>query len=319
MNEFTKQENIRLLWDILLDEFKITNNKTHLVSQIQIILNKNIQPFISRANPKYSLMELNKQFLTQLVMEVNNLLSNSATEPNINIKRINITNEEVIEPYKIEDIHAVRQTDFEKELTKKKMDLENYLNTPKPKELNFSDNNTDGKITAMESLVAEKMAERELELLQSANYNTNQINPETWLTSQETSLKETKRVPTIPKKVSWEEETPISIFKKLKKTDLNQNITLDIEEIDASLTNKKYEQQQSIALPKAEPRQVLPDPFNTSSTNTSSFNTPILSQSEFVKQLNTMNTKIDNLYELVNKLSDLLVASLNHSEKTDLN
>ena len=28
-----------------------------------------------------------------------------------------------------------------------------------------------------------------------------------------------------------------------------------------------------------------------------------------------MNTKIDNLYDLVNKLSDLLVSSLNHTEK----
>jgi hypothetical protein len=325
MNQFTNPKNINLLWDILLDELSIPKHKSSLISNIKLIFNNNIDPFIARASPKTHLMELNKHFLSQILLAVNRLLPNFMSDENI--KRINISDEEISEPYKIEDILAERQNDFEKELKKKQIELDIYLNTPKPKELNFSDNNTDGKITAMDSLLADKMVERnlELELIQKTNYNTG-AKSESWLSGQETSMKELKKVnnatifnsntnnTSAPKKVSWNDtdtntnDQQPSIFQKLKKTDINhntnQNITLDIIELDSNLTNKKtYDQQPSMSLPKTEPRTTIPVPIpNNVPSNTIVANAPIISQGEFIKQLNEMNTKIDNLYDVVNKL-----------------
>ena len=59
-------------------------------------------------------MELNKNFLSQVVLAVNRLFPNIKQEQNI--KRITISDEEIAEPYKIEDIQASRQIKFEKEV-----------------------------------------------------------------------------------------------------------------------------------------------------------------------------------------------------------
>ena len=76
------------------------------------------------------------------------------------------------------------------------MELENYMTPQKPKELEFSYGSLDGKITAMDSLLADKMAERnfDIEQLHTGNYNQT-IDPEKWLTPKETSVKNDKNVP----------------------------------------------------------------------------------------------------------------------------
>ena len=119
LSQFNNKKNMSLLWDVLLDELCVNINNKSLVNNIRTVFESNINPFTVRTNPKTSIMELNKQFLSQVVLSVNRLFPNfneSRQEQNQIIKRIKITNEEVYEPYKIEDIHASRQTDFEKEV-----------------------------------------------------------------------------------------------------------------------------------------------------------------------------------------------------------
>ena len=180
LSQFTNKENLKLLWEVLLDELNINKTNTKLIGNIKTIFESNINPFSSRVNPKSHIMELNKQFLSQVVLAVNRLIPYIKQEQNI--KRITISDEEVSEPYKIEDIHASRQSEFEKEVERKRMELENYMTPQKPTELDFSDINSDGKIKAMDSLVADKMAQRNFEIEQfQNNYNTG-IDPEKWLT-----------------------------------------------------------------------------------------------------------------------------------------
>ena len=178
--QFTNKENLNLLWNVLLDEFNINNSNKQLINNIKIVFENNINPFILKANPRSNIMELNKLFLSQVVLAVNKLLTNANANANANannvFKRITISDEDIVnEPYKIEDIQASRQNDFDKSLEQKRLDLENYMTPQKPKALNFSDNKSDSKITSMDSIIAEKMAERNLEIeqLHNSNFNIN--------------------------------------------------------------------------------------------------------------------------------------------------
>ena len=76
LSKFNNIPNINLLWDVLLDELCInTSNKT-LVTNIKTVFESNIKLFTARCNPKTHIMELNKQFLSQVVFAVNRLFPN---------------------------------------------------------------------------------------------------------------------------------------------------------------------------------------------------------------------------------------------------
>jgi hypothetical protein len=347
--QFTNKQNLNLLWNVLLDEFNINKSNQSLINNIKFVFESNINPFISRANPKSNIMELNKNFLAQVVLAVNKLFPNFTSFNEVrqnqeqHIKRITISDEDVLnEPYKIEDIQASRQTEFDKNVEQKRIDMENYMIPQKPKELDFTDKNYDVKITSMDSLIAEKMAQRNLEIeqLQHNNFNTT-INTENWLTPKETSLKNDKTVfeqksiiknnengrlkhisidsnnnitlsineteektQNISKKVSWDDsaeqkEPSINIFNKLKKqniieTNQDDNINMDNE--------KQYVEQKSMALPNIKQEEII----RNQSTLIMSNNEPILPKTEIIKQLNEMNKKIDNLYEIVFKLTSFI-------------
>jgi hypothetical protein len=329
LTQFTNKQNINLLWDVLLDELRINTNNKSLVSNIRTVFESNITPFTTRSNPKTSIMELNKQFLSQVVLAVNRLFPNltNLQKQEQNIKRITITNEEAGEPYKIEDIQASRQSEFEKEVERKRIELENYMTPQKPKELDFSYGSLDGKITAMDSLLADKMAQRNLDIeqLHTGNYNQT-IDPEKWLTPKETSVKNEKNVALSnqpinnrlkhinidgdnislnqdlnnnknQKKVSFSDSSneisSVNIFQKLKRQPHVEEI------IETDIEQKQYIEQKSQLLP-----EIIQEQINRGSVVQQTISNPIIPKNEMIKQLNDMNTKIDNLYEMVFKLTN---------------
>lgn len=319
LSQFTNKQNLKLLWDVLLDEININASNKTLISNIKTIFESNINPFTSRSNPNLNIMELNKQFLSQVVLAVNRLFPNLKKEQNIQKITIfpEIETENNFEPYKIEDIQSLRQNEFEKEVEKKKIELDTYMTPNKPKELDFSNKILDGKIKSMDSLIAEKLEQRNLEIeyLQNTNYNTTINETENWLTPKETSVKNEninffkKNINNTNnninltinevdqnkiKKVSFEkEETTINVFSKLKKQTFNS-----LEPINL---NNSYDEQQSVPLPLIEEKQDKQiSKFNKGD------NDPILPKTEIINQLNDMNTKIDKLYEIVFKLTNLI-------------
>lgn len=366
---FTNKKNINLLWNVLLDEFKINNSNKKIIDDIKIVFESNIKLFITRINPNLNIMELNKQFLSQVVLAVNKLFPNfkntnysQQRNQEENIKRITIHPDEVDtinEPYKIEDIQASRQSEFDKNVEQKRADMENYMIPRKPKELDFSDKNTDNKITSMDSLIAEKMAQRNLEI-EHINFDTS-INTENWLTPKETSVKnektmfenkntiknnensrlkhisidsnnniklsinETKELIQGQKRVSWNDsfekkESTNNIFNKLKKqpiiekkqdetnnmnfNNINKNEIMD-DNINKNINEnneKRYAEQKSMPLPEVKQEEII----RNQTTQIVSNNDPILPKTEIVKQLNEMNKKIDNLYEIVLKLTGVI-------------
>jgi hypothetical protein len=376
LSQFTTKQNLKLLWEVLLDELNINKTNTKLIGNIRTVFESNINPFSSRVNPKSQIMDINKQFLSQVVLAVNRLFPTLKQEQTI--KRITISDEEISdfkEPYKIEDIHASRQNEFEKEVDRKRIEMENYMTPQKPRELDFSDRNSYGKITAMDSLVADKMAQRNLEIqqFQNNNYNTS-IDSEKWLTPKETSVKNEKNVmePKVAmleqkniiknnqnsrlkhisidsnnnitlsideteqkiKKVSWDDsnlmdyqkESTVSIFNKLKKQPIIESKiallepkfeqTLNI--IDNPVTevvDKQYIEQKSIPLPQVKREEIQRKEI----TLAIPINEPIIPKTELIKQLNEMNKKIDNLYEIIYKLTNFIENNNNNMETNEIN
>ena len=253
LNNFLGQDNTQMLWGVLIDELNIKRdnniNYNQLITNIQTIFNTNLNLFRDKANMSQSIMSLNKQFLQQVIVAINQLVPNLKEEQSFKSIKIG---EYVSEPYNIEDIHTKRQTDFEKKVAQKQNELDSIINVKKPEPVNFSDNIKDEKIVQMDLLISETMARRnfEVEQIQNNNYNTNNVNPETWLNPQETNVSLQKIKPeyvqqknnntsylnlltnqqseTNSKKVSWDENTIISqtyvdtnqqtdIFLKLKR------------------------------------------------------------------------------------------------------
>ncbi len=352
LSHFINKQNINLLWDVLLDELNINKTNTKLIKNIRTVFESSINPFISssnKSNANLNIMELNKLFLSQLVLAVNKLFPNFTSLQEQNFKRITIFDEDISEshsleePYKIEDIHASRQNNFEKEVEQKRMEMENYMTPQKPKELDFSDNISDSKIKSMDTLIANKMVQRNLEM-EDFQQNNHNISPEIWLTSKETSVKNEKNITVQTdvikhnqnsklkhisfdnnnitlsnnetqfknKKVSWDDlkeppELTTSIFNKLKKHSIEENVI--------EINNKQYIEQKSEPLPQVKREEIQRHQTNLPTTPSIGIE-PVIPKTEIIKQLNEMNNKIDNLYEMIYKLTSLI--EKNNTEQIEL-
>ena len=329
LKQFTTNQNLILLWNVLIDELSINSSNIKLMNNIKTVFDSNIEPFLKNANNNNSLMQLNKQFLSQVLLAVNRLFPQLNQMQSQNIKRITITDEEITEPYKIEDIHASRQTNFEKQVELKKVELENYMSPQRPTALDFSDKNMSNglnmKITEMGPLLADKIAERNLDIEMLHNTNYNSSNSETWLKTQETSIKNEKNTTVIDqsplistsrlkylnidsngdvsvsnktqKKVSWnKEETTTNIFQKLKKNQNNENSINETQvTTDTNTDINQYIEQKSMPLPDIKQEVIQ--------RNIPSINPSIIPNNDFIKYLNDMNSKIDSLCDVVTKLT----------------
>jgi hypothetical protein len=309
ITHFLEKANMNLLWEVLLDELDVNENNIKIIDKIKVIFTSNMEHFVTNVskntNNKIKLVELNKQFLSQIILAVKKLLFST----NSQMKKITIANEEINEPYKIEDIHLSRQHNFESQVEKKRVELEKFMTPEKPKALDFSDKKKDGKITAMDSLIAEKMAERELDI----HTTYSDYKPDTWLTPTETSVKNDKQL----KKVSWTENvldlnvdlnlnqdedsnSTSSIFNKLKKTQDNvvdkQYITQQSIPLQdwADLNNVETQKTTPITSTQMIPQKTQMPPIQQSYNN------------ETKDEISKINIKIDTLFDMMRKLQETL-------------
>jgi hypothetical protein len=177
IQHFINNKNLSMLWEVLLDELQLNSlNSSPIIQNIKTVFDGNIDLFKTRANPNMGLMSLNKQFLNQVLIAVNQLFPNLKQEQML--KRINIGDEVIDEPYRVEDIHNARQSNFEKQVLNKRNEFENSINIKKPKPIDFADKvEPELKITEMEALIAETMAKRKFDIdqLQEQNITTKSI------------------------------------------------------------------------------------------------------------------------------------------------
>jgi hypothetical protein len=303
LQQFKTVKNVNMLWEVLLDELKINQQNTSLVSNVRSVFENNISLFLSKANPNSGLMNLNKIFLSQIVTAVNRLF------PNINqqqqsTKLINISDEIINEPYKVEDIQSARQSEFESQVNQRRSEFENLAIHKKPKELDFSDKAEISKIKEMEALIAETIAKRNFEIDQintNMNTNLNSVSSDEWLKPNNTSVRAEKQQPIVSdnsqrkhKYVNVLEQEP-SLFltrsdstSSLKKVSFNEgnNVTMTIEEY------REPESQNATNIPTNifNKLKKVEEPIKTPDTNVQG-------------QINDMNKKIDTLFTMIAELS----------------
>ena len=233
VSKFLNKQNLKLLWEVLLDELKIDPTNKSVLTNIRTVFESNINPFIKNisVNSNVQLVNLNKQFLSQVVIAVNRLFPNLRREQDF--KRIQISSEEVMSPYKIEDIHEARQDDFENQLKIKRNEFENSINLQKPKEMDFTEKIDDGKIKEMDTLIAETIARRNFDIEQINKVtNLNVEDPENWLNPQ----KITKNTDTKPNEQKQEKQD-FNFYSKLKLKQIEPNTKKNVTWDDDNLVN----------------------------------------------------------------------------------
>ena len=272
IKNFLNSKNVSMLWEVLLDELNINPNSSAILQNIKTVFDGNISLFTTKANPNMGLMNLNKLFLNQVLIAVNQLFPNLKQEQQ-QMKLINISDEVIGEPYKVEDIHNARQTDFDKQVTDKRAEFENSINMKKPQPVDFSDKvEPEMKIMEMEALIAETMAKRKFDIEQiqglNANVNANVNN---------TSIN-VKKTPSVQAKAE-------------KTVSFSDNVTLHIDDYENENVNENVNENNNKNNKEPDVQNSI---FNKLKKTTPDTN------------LSEMNLKIDTLVTMMSKIVLLL-------------
>jgi len=243
MTKFINKQNLKLLWDVLLDELHIDPNNKSNITNIRTVFESNIQPFTKNTsintnlNGNTQLVFLNKQFLSQVLIAVNRLFPNLKQEQDF--KRIQISSEELANPYKIEDIREARQDNFEKQVNQKRAEFENFINSNKPKELDFSEKIEDDKIKEMDTLIAETVARRKFDIEQIQNTIVTE-DPENWLQPQKIVKQGDKeRDKPLDKEQNKLPGSELGIYRKLKLKQINENTVISASKKNVTWDDEK--------------------------------------------------------------------------------
>lgn len=262
IKQFTQKQNIEMLWDVVSDEEIFRFLSPDIQYKISQLFTNNIQGFFETEKTKTnSLVELNKKYI---LLILNHIKKTYPYQPS----KIKIHNEQPTkELITYEEIQNDRKSQFERDLNKRQIEFEDAINIKAPPAPDFTDKDADRPIKEMDKLVKEMQAQRNYEVEQiNRTYNTtNQV--DNWLKPQETSLKTEKfeikenqnqgsrfkflneldeNLSPIKKNVSFsntdiintfseqdeDDDEDINIFSKLKKTNKEDNIKLEIHEED---------------------------------------------------------------------------------------
>ena len=156
LKQFTQQDNIRMLWDVISDE-DIFRFLTHDIQEkiYQLFIN-NIQGFFESEKSKMnSLVDLNKKYILVIL---NHIKKTYPYQPN----KIKIHNEPPVNKESItyEDIHNDRQSQFDKDYNKRQEDFEDSMTIKAPLVPEFADKQTDKPIKEMDKILKEMQLQR---------------------------------------------------------------------------------------------------------------------------------------------------------------
>ena len=264
VNVFNREDNIKMLWDVISDEDIFTFLTPDIQSKIYNLFLNNIQGFFEVERKKSNLLvDLNKKYI---LLILNHIKKTYPHQPS----KIKIYNEQpqLKEVITFEEIQNDRKSQFEKDFNRRQEEFEDSMTLKAPPVPEFSDKESDKPIKEMDKILKEMQAQRNYEVDQiNRTYNTsNQV--DNWLKPQETSLKtekfqnnvdnleesqnhsrfkflneiESSLSPNNAKKnVTFSntseiktfqepDEEELNIFSKLKKVDKKDNIKLEINE-----------------------------------------------------------------------------------------
>ena len=186
---FLKEQNIKMLWDVVSDEdifrFLTPDNQSKIY---QLFLN-NIEGFSENEGTKtISLVNLNKKYILLILNHIKKTYSPSK------IKIHNEQQQPLKELITFEEIQNDRKSQFEQDFNRIQEEFEDSISIKPPPVPEFTDpkGKTDEPIKEMDKILKEMQSQRKYEVEQiNRSYNTSN-NIDNWLKPQETSLKTEK-------------------------------------------------------------------------------------------------------------------------------
>jgi len=181
-NNFLGDNNIKMLWEIILDDDIVVNKNRDEITQInRIFLNVAQQFYDKERNSHPSLIGMNKKFISTIV----NILNQNFPKPKPLVIH---NNEKEIIPITAEEIQKSRENEFEQEFKRKQDEFTRAMSLPVPETPIFSDSARDEPISELDIIIKRTIAERNLEMQQITN-NFNKSEVESWIKSSETSVR----------------------------------------------------------------------------------------------------------------------------------
>jgi hypothetical protein len=187
VNLFNKEDNIKMLWDVVSDEDIFRFLTPDIQTKIYNLFLTNIQGFFDTERIKTnSLVELNKKYI---LLILNHIKKTYPYKPS----KIKIYNEQPLkEPITYEEIQNDRKAQFERDYNRIQEEFEVSMTIKAPPVPEFADKQIDKPITEMEKILKAIQEQRNYEVEQiNRTYNTSN-NVDNWLKPQETSLKTEK-------------------------------------------------------------------------------------------------------------------------------
>ena len=215
---FLNSENISMIWDVISDEEMFKFLSRDIQNKVANIFTSNLKSFFeSEIHNTNNLIDINKKFIMLILNYIKtNFSSQQPSKIKIHNEIIQAPEEKVLITY--EEIQNDRKSQFEKDLSRRQDEFTNSMTIPVPKVPEFSDKNIDGPIREMENIIKTMTAQRNYEVEQ---INKNYQHPDSWLKSQETSIKNDKNL--TPSVISTEENE----YNKLRHIKFeNEEITL---------------------------------------------------------------------------------------------
>ena len=213
-NDFLTKQNVDLLWEVIIDDDLFKNQPRELINQIRNMFTQKIRGFneTEKGNSN-NLMNINKRFIGLMLNQSYSIIN---------------TNKNPIPPQKTRDLitsadlQTERISQFEKDLSQKQTEFTNAMSLPVPPVPKFSDNNLDEPIGEMELAIKKALEQRNYDIEQVSK-NLNKSNADSWLKSQETSVKSEKIIPLKNQKSDYIKDSYVQNYLKTIKID-NENI-----------------------------------------------------------------------------------------------
>ena len=199
---FLNNENVKVLWDVVIDEDIIKRQSREFHENILNLFRSNLKGFYDVESQKTTnLIDMNKKYILLILNYANKQIAQIAQNVKPEYRKIKILDElpqkKVNELITYEEIQNDKRSQFEKDLNRRQEDFSNSMALPVPPVPKFSDNLEDGPISEIDKAIKELTSQRNYDVEQISRSNNNNLNSNTdnWLKPQETSVKNDKLTP----------------------------------------------------------------------------------------------------------------------------
>ena len=185
ISDFISNENVELIWEIIIDTDMIKSKQNINVSQMrQYFIEKTKIFYENEKNTYQNLTQMNKSFISLIVKDIQQILEKSSSQQ----QPLQQQQQKAPSIVTAQDIQAERKSTFDKNLNQKQEEFMAAMSVHVPEAPKFNDKMDEPIGGNMAELISRTLAQRNFEMDQ-IHKNTNKSDVENWLKPAETSIK----------------------------------------------------------------------------------------------------------------------------------